>query len=78
MPNDNKPGYKALRAGRRSLTGHAYHITTCTYQRQPLLTDWRLARLTIHSMKDLQDDQWVGSLCFVVMPGPCPLAFHPE
>ena len=66
--SQNRPGYKALRAGRRSLTGHAYHITTCTHQRQPLLTDWRLARLAIRSMKALHDDQQVDSLCYVIMP----------
>ncbi|MCK0715546.1 transposase [Chromohalobacter sarecensis] len=68
MSNSNKPGYKALRIGRRSLKGHAYHITTCTHQRQHLFTDWLLARRVIGSMKTLHDDQYVVSLCFVVMP----------
>ncbi|MCK0751796.1 REP-associated tyrosine transposase [Chromohalobacter japonicus] len=68
MPNSHKPGYKALRAGRRSLTGNAYHITTCTHQRRYLFNDWLLARVAIGSMKALHDDQCVVSLCFVVMP----------
>lgn len=50
------------------MTGHAYHITTCTHQRQLLFNDWRLARLTVLSIQALHDNQQVGSLCFVVMP----------
>ena len=47
---DTQPGHRALRLGRVSLPGHAYHVTTTTYDRRPIFTDFRAARVVIQSL----------------------------
>ena len=62
MPRDN------FLKGRVSMPGHAYHITTCTEDRQPLFKDFQNGRLLINEMRQLNDDKLVNSLAWVIMP----------
>ncbi|UVL45162.1 transposase [Pseudomonas moraviensis] len=57
-----------LRRGRCSEQGRAYLITVVVYQRRPLFTDWRIGRLLVAELKRAQDQQWVKSIAWVVMP----------
>ena len=57
-----------LRRGRCSEPGRAYLITVVVYQRRPLFTDWRIGRLLVAELKRAQDQQWVKSIAWVVMP----------
>lgn len=38
-----KPGYRALRKGRRPLSGHMYLVTTVVCDRRPVFRDWAAA-----------------------------------
>jgi putative transposase len=58
----------ALRRGRISEPGRAYLLTAVTYKRQPIFSDWRLARLLITEMRRLHDSKLVESYAWVVMP----------
>ncbi|WP_447798634.1 REP-associated tyrosine transposase [Pseudomonas moraviensis] len=57
-----------LRRGRCSEPGRAYLITVVVYQRRPIFTDWRIGRLLVAQLKRAQDQQWVKSIAWVVMP----------
>jgi REP element-mobilizing transposase RayT len=57
-----------LRRGRCSEPGRAYLITVVVYQRRPIFTDWRIGRLLVAELKRAQDQQWVKSIAWVVMP----------
>ena len=57
-----------LLKGRYSKQNYVYHITTCTYRRKPLFSDFDCGRLVIHEMAQLHDTNVVRSLAFVVMP----------
>ncbi|MED7667240.1 transposase [Pseudomonas moraviensis] len=57
-----------LRRGRCSEPGRAYLITVVVYQRRPIFTDWRIGRLLVAELKRTQDQQWVKSIAWVVMP----------
>ena len=62
------PHSRALRQGRVSELGRAYHIRTSTHEREPVFSDYRLGRLVIASLRFLHDRGDVQSLAFVVMP----------
>lgn len=62
MPRDD------LLKGRVSVPGHAYHITTCTEGRRSLFQDFGLGRLLVTEMRQLNDDNLLYSLAWVIMP----------
>lgn len=57
-----------LRTGRCSGPQQVYLITTTTYSRLPIFRDCNIARLLVNELKTAQDDGWVLSLAWVVMP----------
>lgn len=57
-----------LRLGRYSEAGRIYLLTTTTHQRQPLFTDFTLARILIAELRAATDDGWATSYAWVVMP----------
>ena len=60
--------YQDALVGRISLPHQIYHITVCTYQREPLFSQLKTGRLIAHEFKDLQETQSANSLAWVVMP----------
>ncbi len=60
--------YHQLIKGRYSQCGYIYHITFCTYQRQPFFLNYHAARQLILEMKKMNDQHQLTSLAFVVMP----------
>ena len=60
--------YDALRKGRYSLQHQVYCITTVTRNRDPLFTDIIAARLLVHELRRLHENNRVKSLAFIVMP----------
>jgi len=60
--------YDALRGGRVSIPGQVYFVTMVTAGRRTLFTDFGLARVVIREMRRLDDDGWVESMAWVVMP----------
>ncbi|KTC43541.1 REP-associated tyrosine transposase [Pseudomonas sp. L5B5] len=66
MPS--RPRSHRLRRGRHSESGRAYLITTVVHQRQPLFSDWRLGRLVVTELRQVQDLGLADSLAWVLMP----------
>ena len=66
--NKTKPHSKDLRKGRYSQNNQVYLVTTVTYQRQKVFTDFELGRLVVRAMCFQHQQQKVNSLAFVVMP----------
>ncbi|NOQ87988.1 MAG: transposase [Gammaproteobacteria bacterium] len=60
--------YNELRKGRFSEANRIYFVTTVTYQREKLFSNFTLARTVINTMKGLHNDDYVDSLSWVVMP----------
>lgn len=62
------PGYRALRAGRRSLAGQHYLITTVCHQRHRRFVDWSTASSVASKLEE--PALWGESrlLCWVLMP----------
>lgn len=60
--------YDALRAGRRSEIGRAYHVTVTTADRTPLFTDFSLARQAIHHPRRVDGLGFTETLAWVLMP----------
>ena len=60
--------YDALRKGRFSAINRVYFVTTVTQGRQSFFADFVVARKVIGVMKQLNDDQYVNSLTWVLMP----------
>jgi len=60
--------YNDLRKGRYSETNRIYFVTTVTYKRKPLFNSLYSARIVIQTMKQLDNDEIVDSLSWVVMP----------
>src|SRR5690349_22464161 len=54
MPRPAIPakGYRALRAYRTSLPGHAYLLTTATHRRERFFSDFLVARLAVGALND--------------------------
>lgn len=62
------PGYRALRAGRTSLTGQHYLVTTVCHQRHRRFLDWPTASAVASKLEE--PSLWGDSrlLCWVLMP----------
>ena len=60
--------YDALRIGRVSIPGQVYFITMVTAGRRTLFADFGLARVVIREMRRLDEDGWLASMAWVVMP----------
>jgi len=63
-----KPHGKDLRKGRASLPGQVYHVTAITFDRQPVFSNLRSARLLINTLREAQARGEAATLAFVVMP----------
>ena len=63
-----KPHAKDLRKGRDSKNNQIYLVTTVTYKRQKIFTDYFLGRIVIHAMQNQEHLQNIKSLAFVIMP----------
>jgi putative transposase len=59
---------KDLRKGRVSLPGQVYHITTVTFDREPVFSDLRSARILVSALRAAQARDEATTLAFVVMP----------
>ena len=69
MPEEHaKPHGKDLRKGRVSLPGQVYHVTAITFERQPVFSDLRSARVLISALREAQARSEAATLAFVVMP----------
>jgi len=69
MPNEITWRHgKNLRKGRASLPGQVYHVTAVTFERDPVFTDLRCARLLVNAMRETQTRNAATTLAFVVMP----------
>lgn len=69
MPDPHaSSGYRALRAGRHSLPGQVYLLTTVAHGRQPLFLEWSTASAVCRILAEGR--LWRGSqpLCWVLMP----------
>lgn len=64
----NKQHGENLRKGRISQHHQTYLITSVTYNRQPIFTEFYCARLLIRNLIDLQERGFVASLSYVIMP----------
>lgn len=58
----------ALRRGRVSETGRVYLVTTVTFQRQPLFSDFQCARLVVRCLRHMELAGRAETLCHVLMP----------
>ena len=59
---------KDLRKARHSDNNQIYLITSVTYLRQTVFSDFNLGRIVVHEMFQQHQQQNVNSLAFVVMP----------
>lgn len=59
---------RRLRLGRHSQPGRPYRLTTATCNRQPLFADFNLGRLPVAELRAAENDGWVRSLAWEVMP----------
>lgn len=59
---------KSLRVGRFSQVGHSYLVTCVTKDRQPVFTDFYLARRLVNELRRIDESAMVGSLAWVIMP----------
>ncbi|MEP4891558.1 MAG: transposase [Aliiglaciecola sp.] len=59
---------KTLTKGRRSITGQVYLITACTKHREPIFTNFNLARLVVTAMKKSQQRGHLLFVSWVIMP----------
>ena len=62
------PGHRSLRAGRISLPGHIYLLTTVTAYRRPLFKNSELARAACRSIHEQENWGDASLLCWVLMP----------
>lgn len=58
----------ALRKGRYSCRDGIYLLTSVTYNRQPLFSDWRLGRHVAAAFRRMEEAGQARSLAWVVMP----------
>lgn len=59
---------KSLRVGRFSQAGHVYLMTCVTKERQPVFTDFYIARMLVNELRRLHESATVCSLAWVIMP----------
>lgn len=62
------PRSSQLRRGRYSETDRIYLITSVTYDRQPIFSDWKLGRLLVDEFRNAQTESMAESLAWVIMP----------
>lgn len=62
------PHSKNLRKGRYSQANQTYLVTTVTYARHKVFTDFYLGRLVIQTMRQQHQLRNIDSLAFVIMP----------
>lgn len=70
MPRDD------LLIGRYSEPHRAYHITTVTEGRIPYFADFWRGRLVVAEMRKLEEEQFLRSLAWVIMPDHAHWAFQ--
>ena len=61
-------GHRSLRAGRASLQGQAYFVTTVVMNRAPLFHDWQVAVAACRQIHDPATWGDAEALCWVLMP----------
>jgi putative transposase len=59
---------RQMRIGRHSEIGRIYLLTSVVHNRAPLFADWRSGRLVVDEFRKAQQEGWVESLAWVVMP----------
>ena len=59
---------KSLRVGRFSQIGHSYLVTCVTKDRQPVFSDFYIARLLVNELRRLEESGVVQSFAWVIMP----------
>jgi putative transposase len=59
---------KDLRKGRLSETERIYHITTTTFQRRPLFSQFTEARIVIDAIRSEEENGQAATLAYVLMP----------
>ena len=57
-----------MRKGRISQVNQIYLITTVTYQRKALFSDFRCGRIITHELMHADGNQYTDTLAYVVMP----------
>ncbi|SDW94241.1 REP element-mobilizing transposase RayT [Pseudomonas syringae] len=57
-----------LRIGRISGKSQIYLVTAKTFERNPVFSDWRMGRLLVDELRQVQERQLADSLAWVVMP----------
>ncbi|MEN8109002.1 MAG: transposase [Pseudomonadota bacterium] len=62
------PNQSALRKFRYSACNQTYLITTVTYQRMPIFTDFWAGRILVNELRRLEDQGSAETLAWVVMP----------
>lgn len=62
------PCSSQLRRGRHSEKDRIYLLTSVTYNREPIFTDWKSGRLLVNKFRKAQYEGTVNSLALVVMP----------
>ncbi|WP_460111520.1 REP-associated tyrosine transposase [Pseudomonas sp. S3_H04] len=62
------PAAHKLRVGRYIEVSRIYLLTSTTYQRKPIFTDFALGKLVADQFRHAQDSGLVNSLAWVVMP----------
>ena len=65
---NNTPQGHRLRIGRHSESNRAYLITTITHKREPIFRNLSTARITIKAMQTIQQQNFLTSYAFVIMP----------
>ena len=62
------PASHRLRHGRFSEPNRIYLLTANTLNREPVFLDWRVGRLVVEQLRSAQEQGFVDSLAWVVMP----------
>lgn len=62
------PASHRLRHGRFSEPNRIYLLTANTLNREPVFHDWRVGRLVVEQLRSAQEQGFVDSLAWVVMP----------
>jgi len=65
--NNINPHSADLRRGRHSDNNQIYLLTTVTYQRQNIFTDFVLARIVVQAMQQEHQEQKIESLLCLTM-----------
>ncbi|MCP5230851.1 MAG: transposase [Zoogloeaceae bacterium] len=62
------PQSHRLRLGRINQPHRAYHLTTATHDRQPLLRNLQAGRIIVNALRHLNEQGQAETLAYVVMP----------